>query len=50
MKLFNSLGEVVTSAEITSNLKLQTSNLVSGMYFLQVKNENTSIIKKIIKQ
>ncbi|MFI5204807.1 MAG: T9SS type A sorting domain-containing protein, partial [Flavobacteriales bacterium] len=50
MKLFNSLGELITSVEITSNFKLQTSNFPAGVYFLQLENENETATKKIIKQ
>ncbi len=37
-------------AEKTSNIKLQTSNLANGIYFLQINTNNISVCKKIIVQ
>ncbi|MFI5204150.1 MAG: T9SS type A sorting domain-containing protein, partial [Flavobacteriales bacterium] len=48
--ILNPIGEMVLSTQLTLNLKLQTSNFSPGIYFLLVKSENTSVIKKIVKE
>ena len=50
VNIYNSLGETIYKSEQTSNLKLQTSNLPVGIYFLQLKSNNKIISHKFIKQ
>ncbi|MFI5204009.1 MAG: T9SS type A sorting domain-containing protein [Flavobacteriales bacterium] len=50
LEMFNSLGESILSAQITSNHKLQTSNLAPGMYVLCIRNESVLISRRIVKE
>jgi len=54
MKVFNLLGKVVYENESpASGLMQQTLNLehlVNGVYFLKVKGDGVSIVKKIVKE
>lgn len=50
LNIFNSLGKNIHSSRTTSILKLQTSNYANGMYFIQVKSNNTFYTQKFIKQ
>jgi Secretion system C-terminal sorting domain/Concanavalin A-like lectin/glucanases superfamily len=48
--IINALGEEIINKTVTTqNLKFNTSNLTSGIYFVKVENTNGSAIKKIIK-
>ena len=44
-------GEIVrTYVSTSSNLRVNISNLVPGVYFLRIQNKNGVIIKKVLKQ
>lgn len=49
--LTNLNGQVVLKGEITAtNNSIDTTNISKGLYLLQLKNENQSITKKIVKR
>jgi bilirubin oxidase len=50
VSIFNSFGQKMYSTQATSNLKLETSNFGSGIYFIQIKAENKIYNHKLIKQ
>lgn len=45
VNIYNSLGQFVTS---TKNLKINTTNLTSGIYFIEVKTDKGSSVKRIV--
>lgn len=50
-KLYNVLGQEIKSFIVIDNTTLSISDIENGTYFLKIfKNNNTSIIKRIIKQ
>ncbi len=53
IQMMNVLGEVVLSESVlvsSSNLKLQTSNLSSGIYFMQITTPSAKKTWKVVKQ
>jgi hypothetical protein len=49
--IYSVLGDVILQSAINNpTTTLDLSEATPGIYFLQIKNENSSIIKKIIKQ
>ena len=51
LDLVNMAGEIVrTYVSTSSNLRVNISNLVPGVYFLRIQNKNGVIIKKVLKQ
>lgn len=51
VEIFNVLGEKVYSVQITNtNTEIDLSNVPSGVYFMEITGEETSVTKKIIKE
>lgn len=50
LNVFNSIGEKMYSAVSTRNLKLETQNFPTGIYFVQIKTGSNFITQKFIKQ
>jgi hypothetical protein len=51
LRIYNSLGALVYSAELKkNNVKIDLSNLATGLYFLKFENQNKLSVKKIIKK
>lgn len=51
VRVINALGQVVFETIVTKeNSRIETSSLNNGIYYLQIKNENGTINKKLIKQ
>ncbi len=50
IKLYNSLGKVIYNENFTNKLIINTSNFLSGIYFLKLTNAKTNIVEKIIIQ
>jgi hypothetical protein len=51
VKVINALGQVVLETLVTKeNSSIETSSLNNGIYYIQIKNENGTINKKLIKQ
>lgn len=49
LEIFDVAGRKIYSATpTTTNFKLRTSNFSNGIYFLEVKTENTSTTKKFV--
>jgi hypothetical protein len=48
--LFNSLGEMIREEKLNvKEFKIQTENLVRGIYFIRIESENGLLVKKLIK-
>ena len=50
VSIFNSFGQSVYSGQANSNIKIETSNFASGLYFIQVNTNKNQFTQKIIKQ
>ncbi|MCR5115286.1 MAG: DUF2436 domain-containing protein [Bacteroidales bacterium] len=50
VQLVNVLGQVVYSANVTSNMQINVSNLDNGVYFVRVAGENGTTTQKFIKK
>lgn len=52
VELFNSLGQIMVTKcySNSSNIKVTTDGLASGIYLLRIKGQKTNVTKKIIKQ
>ncbi len=48
--IINTLGQKVLSGTLNSNLEIQIDHLNSGIYFIEISNENQSITKQFIKK
>lgn len=48
--IFNSLGEKIYSEQANRNLRIETSNFASGIYFMQLKTKYKLFTQKFIKQ
>lgn len=48
--IFNSLGEKIYSEQANKNLRIETSNFASGIYFMQLKTKYKLFTQKFIKQ
>lgn len=48
-KLFTILGAEIRSVELRESIEVRTDDVPSGVYFLQVKNENYQVTQKLIK-
>lgn len=48
--IFNSLGEKIYSEQANLNWQVETSNLASGIYFIQLKTQHKLFTLKFIKQ
>ncbi len=48
IQIINTLGQVILSELFTSNnLKINTSNIISGVYFVKITAENKQVVKRI---
>ncbi|MES2395087.1 MAG: T9SS type A sorting domain-containing protein, partial [Bacteroidota bacterium] len=50
ISIFNSLGEKIYSEQVNKNLRVETSNFASGIYFIQLKTKYKLFTQKLIKQ
>lgn len=51
LKIFNALGELVLSSLISElKLNINLSQQPTGVYFVVVKSENGSVVKKVVKE
>lgn len=51
LSIYNSIGEIVISRSNIKNVcEVDVKDLASGIYFLQLKNDNLVITKKVVKE
>ncbi len=51
IEVYNEIGLICKSEKLTSsNTRIETKDLSSGIYFVKVKTENETVIKKLIKK
>ncbi|MDO9187092.1 MAG: multicopper oxidase domain-containing protein [Bacteroidia bacterium] len=50
VSIFNSLGEQIYSEQVNKNMRVETSNFASGIYFIQLKTKYKLFTQKIIIQ
>jgi len=50
IKIFNISGKIIFTLDNSKNVNLDLESLSSGIYFISIKNEIGSSIKKIIKK
>lgn len=49
LAVFNSLGQLVHSAEVSSDIQLKMEDLSSGVYFLRFESVERGFVKRIVK-
>ena len=48
IQIINTLGQVILSELFTStNIKINTSNIISGVYLVKITAENKQVVKRI---
>ncbi|MDW5290304.1 carbohydrate-binding protein [Formosa sp. PL04] len=51
VEIFDTLGKLILKKDLSSNAAtIDTSRLKAGLYFVRLKNDNGTVIKKIVKQ
>ena len=51
VEFYNEIGIICKSDKITStNYKIETKDLASGVYFVKIKTDNETLVKKLIKK
>ena len=50
IEMVNVLGQVVYSANATSNMQINVSNLDNGVYFVRLNGANGTATQKFIKK
>jgi len=50
LKMFNSIGEEVYNETVSGNQQIINTKLSSGIYFVQVKDEERQYVQKLIIQ
>jgi hypothetical protein len=48
IKIFDTLGKVILETTINNNKELNISNIQPGMYFIQIKESNVVVTRKLI--